>query len=245
MPLRFRQRILESLGKHLIILLVAAFAMAMPVITDSAIAQEGYPRPPLLAPDRPSLFQGALYVEAGTRFRNLNTVSLVLPSNGEVKTPFTDKIWTPFFEMGYQESNFFDIFCGFSWYSVAHSRTLANSVVTWHMDMYVYEFRNGFRSWFPLYGFGRIATKLGFINAIVPYEVNVINGQLAGNQEDWWWHFAGFGGIELEVDYSRFFAKGSAEYSYGTTETYGALLDTDTIMAPCGFAFTISGGMRF
>jgi hypothetical protein len=251
---------------------MVALAVAFGALLSSniACAQESLFRLPYMAPSRPSLYQGAFYSSGGVKFRNINTVKLNLASVsgeetysfGEESFPFTNKFWTPVLEVGYQDSNFFDLFAGFSWFQLDNEKTLTQEdtardvtrQTNYKMRMEVYESRWGGRSWFPIWGFGRIATTLGVIGSVIPYDVevestiagpNVLASSQQGHHWDHFWYLGVIGGAELEVDYNRFLAKAAFEYSLGTNYEYETLLGTTTEMNPSGFSMAFHGGMRF
>lgn len=271
MPLKTRKRLpgSKSTMKHSMVAL--AVALGAIVSANIACAQESLFRLPFMAPSRPSLYQGAFYSSGGVKFRNLNTVKLnVLTASEEgnysypnQSFPFTNKFWTPIVEVGYQDSNFFDLFAGFSWYQLDNERYMrqADSNNTgrlrdthYKVRMEVYESRWGGRSWFPIFGFGRIATTLGITSSVVPYnvEVEIINsgGNVAtfttqGRHKDYFFHWGVIGGVELELDYNRFLAKAAFDYSIGNRYEYETLLGTTTEINPAGFSMAFHGGLRF
>jgi hypothetical protein len=247
-----------------------AVALGALISTNMACAQESMFRLPFMAPSRPSLYQGAFYSSGGIKYRNLNTVKMNLYgateldfSFGPEDFPFTNKFWTPVLEVGYQDSNFFDLFAGFSWYQLDNEKFLTQEdtgglgrirETHYKMRMEVYESRWGGRSWFPIFGFGRIATTLGITSSVVPFDVDVevvnsggdaVTTSQKGGHGDFFWHWGLIGGAEIEVDYNRFLAKAAFEYSVGTRYEYETLLGTTTEMNPAGFSMAFHGGMRF
>ena len=223
-----------------------------------------------------SLFFGKLYFEAGTKYRNVQTVTGIASefifdtpqiddldnaSLGEQKHPFANKLWSPSFELGYQASNFSDLFAGFSWYTLANSATFHQvaaadstftAIINYHVDLEAYETRGGLRSWYPLWGLGRVGATLGGFTTVVPYKVSATRTASAGagftgsgRHEDVWVQIGLIGGLEAEVDLSRLLVKAGVEYSWGSSHVYGTLLGTQTEMRPSGFSAIFSGGYRF
>ncbi len=225
-----------------------------------------------------SLLAGRLYAQAGVRFRNLQTVNAkALETRGqgiedlngdtfvtlpEASYGFTNTIWTPNFEFGYQSSNFGDVFATFSWYGVSNSHgfhqvSSGNQVVTstiqYHIALDSYETRAGVRSWYPLWGMGRIGVTLGGFTSVIPHRVDVTRSNTqgaqfpsgAGSHESTWVQWGGTGGVELELDLSRILLKLAADYSYGSELIYNELLGTETRLAPQGFSAVFAGGLRF
>ncbi len=280
----FWSRLLRSCPLSLLVLAL------IPLV--SVHAQELGPPSPGLPPGPPlpeapgvalpylprSLLAGRLYAEAGVRFRNLQTVnakSLQLTGQGiedlngdtfvtlpETSYGFTNKVWTPNFEFGYQASNFGDVFATFSWFGVSNSHgfqvvSSGNQVVTstiqYHITLDSYETRAGVRSWYPLWGMGRIGVTLGGFTSVIPYRVDVTRANTQGAQfpsgtgshESTWVQWGGTGGVEMELDLSRILFKFAADYSYGSELIYNELLGTETRLAPMGFSAVFAGGLRF
>ncbi len=239
-------------------LLIVAFGTLVMLTASLAAAQQsGLPYPPI-PPGMFSVYGGPLYLSGGIKFTNLDSVKLnIEPTevSGQFEHRFTDKVWYPVIEVGYQGSNFYECFASFAWYSTSHAYSAdqsgPNSVLRhdYHLDMEVYETRTGGRSWTPIWGLGRVGVHLGVINSIVPFHVDVIRrnqqGVVEGHQDDWFWHFAGFCGLETEAAFRNFFAKATAEYSLGTTYTYNMLLNTETEMNISGFSAIFQAGFRF
>jgi hypothetical protein len=267
MPLPVSHGLFVRFRVNIYRLIVVAAVLVTMLGVDTASAQSPF-RLPFMAPSRPSLFDGAFYMSGGVKFRNLSTVTFsTLEATdggaavfGEARYPFTNKLWTPTIEVGYQESNFFDVFAGFSWYDVANAHTMVvvdsvgaveTQTTNYHMRFEVYELRTGGRSWFPVWGMGRIATSLAVATSVVPYwvdatrEFSTVAGVEVGHQYDWAWHFAIIGGVEFELDRGRWFLKTAAEYSYGNQINYESLAGTRTEINPMGFGLVFQGGFRF
>ena len=271
-------------------LLVSTMLIMVFCALSIAGAQETGPSAPEFPPGQPlpeapgislpigprSLFFGKMYFEAGVKYRNLQTVTGMtsefifdtpqiddldetrLPEN---RHPFANKIWSPSFEVGYQASNFSDLFAGFSWYTLAnHARFRQVAAddpnfvadITYSLDMDGYETRGGVRSWYPLWGLGRIGATLGGFTTVIPFTVNVTRDASdgagnsgSGSHDDVWIQIGLVGGLEAEIDLSRLLVKAGVEYSWGSSHEYGTLFGTQTEMRPSGFNATFSGGYRF
>jgi hypothetical protein len=236
-------------------------------------------QPPFFAPKKCSLYGGLFYLSGGAEWRRLLQVELKII---ETQPPgFTGNVfglsaqalgneaWGPTFEAGYQAGDFFDLFTGFSWYSITdpvHRRLNAFDDLgnldfldlTYNLNFTVNEFRSGGRSWIPLFGIGRMGVTLGVITSYIPYQIDVnriisdaatgaVIDVIAGHQADYWIHFAAFGGIDVELGFSIFFVRGSLEGSIGSYQTYE---DTDrlaieTRVNPSAMSLSATGGIRF
>lgn len=252
---------------HTLPLLLMAVALAMAAVgTDAAAQQSGLPYP-VIGPGIRSVYRGPHFFNAGAKYMWFDTVKVVVnpysnpgsaESFNESWHSFDNNMWVPVFEVGRQANNFFDLYAGFSWYSLANAKRFYqisqnNPAVTqqiaYHLDLSGYQIHAGGRSWFPLWGFGRLATSLGMINSLIPYTVDVTRtitgeGTRFDSKKALWWHVAGYVGVELEIGIRNFFGKTQFEYNVGT-QPKRQVLDTVTYVNPQGFTVALSGGLRF
>ncbi len=257
MPLPTSQGLFVTFSLNKCRLVVVVAVLAAIFSADIVSAQSPF-RLPFLAPSRPSVLDGAFYMSGGVKFRNLNTVTM--RAYDSLRHSFTNKFLSPTIEVGYQESNFFDVFAGFSWYDVSNAYTMnvpatfpgaggIAQAINYHLRFEVYELRAGGRSWFPLWGMGRIATTLAVATSVLPFKVDVTrttaNTLEEGHNSDWWLRGAVIGGVEMELDYGRWFLKTAAEYSVGNEVKYESLLGTRTEVNPMGFGLVLQSGFRF
>jgi hypothetical protein len=244
----------------------------------TAMAQDIAMESPFFAPPlKPSLYGGLFYVDGGARWRSLLKVEFrsldrqPAAAGGSFfhldVTKLNNTVWSPFIEVGCQSSDFFDLFAGFSWYTLKAplffesqgfnaAGPVAGTVQDYisNLKMNAYEFRSGGRSWFPIYGLGRISVTAGVITTFIPYEIQLNSQIFAGGalqesvnvtRKDWWVHMAGFLGTELELGFNRFFVRTSAEFSYGSQRQDKDLYGVEINVNPCGLAVAAAGGIRF
>lgn len=252
---------------HTLLLMFLAVALVMvAVVTEATAQQSGVPFP-VVAPGIRSVYRGPHYFNAGMKYMWFDTVKVVVnpyTNSGSIQSfdsstrSFDNNMWVPSFEVGRQASNFFDLFAGFSWFSLGNAARFHQisqtdpaftQQIAYHLDLTGYQIRAGGRSWFPMWGFGRIATSLGMINTFMPYTVDVIRtitaeGSRSDSRKALFWHFAGFAGVEMEIGFRSFFGKGQFEYSFGT-QPKREVLDVVTYVNPQGFTVALSGGLRF
>jgi hypothetical protein len=262
--------------------------------------------------------------------------SILYRYNGQqLNEQFQEKIWTPSIELGFQWTNFFDMFTAFSWYDMSHSVSKhftggtsnllrrqftdtfpfssdnsanwptgpftsntvvvneanqqinpdspgvigfprrvfslvdfgpgtgvpADETVNLAADLRVYEWRNGVRSWVPLYGMGRFGVTFGPMMSILNWNasehgifsftrlvdqvpVTDIFETLDSNRGTLisWGLFAG---ADVEVAMNRWFAKFSGQYNLSEQKALANSPYTDTNINLSGFNGTIAGGLRF
>lgn len=237
-----------------------------------AVAQQLI-EPPFYAPQRTSLMCGVFYFDAGAKWWSLMGVDM--KSNGrEVfgfaggvfaleSQPLGSQSWGPIFEVGYQQDNFFDVFGAFGWYNINDhiARDIQaidlngfaqNMHLAYQLDFTYYQGRVGGRSWYPLYGMGRVGVYLAVQLGVVPFKVSVNETILGGpvltarSHQDYWWHGAGVLGLDLELGYSRYFVKGSVEGVLGgPTLTYEDLGNISTKIKASAVSLSVTGGVRF
>lgn len=256
---------------------------------------------------------------------------------------YMEKIWTPAFEIGYQYTNFFDFFYGFSFFDLSRTmsktglleaelyrRTFTDTfpyfssgsaadtwrgafdsvtaipgnedadyylwadgqgqgffpsrsfgerrdqsqpdrriqeILTHRADIHVYENRLGVTSWFPLYGMGRMGFSVGALLSYIYYRMSGTRsavaletldpendppvfpaGTVLTNEAnsiwDWWFNYGGFVGTDVEVEYDRYFLRGTAEWAFCEMETY-QLFSILTEFNPGGFSYALTAGARF
>lgn len=252
---------------HVVVLLTLAFACL--TFGSSAMAQE-IPQSPFLAPTPPSLLWGRFWFQAGTKYRWIETFRFEFHpfnvggafSNNEILVVFDENIFTPYLETGYQHTNFFDIWFNFSYFELNKPVlknlpvTLPDGTVTLgqvfnRFEANVYEFGTGGRSWFPIWGFGRIGASLGVLLAPMPYRVfQSVNTPgvvvISNSQFDtFFWNTALMTRLDLEFDFAcRFFVKGSIEYDwYFSTLKWGDNVNNTLNIG--GRDFCLSAGIRF
>lgn len=239
---------------------------------NQAVAQQLI-EPPFYAPQRTSLMCGVFYADAGAKWWSLMGVDM--KSNSRPVFGFAggvfalesqaleNRAWGPIFEVGYQQDSFFDVFGAFGWYNINDhiardiqaidlNGFLQTNHLAYQLDFTFYQGRVGGRSWYPLYGMGRIGVSLGAQLGVVPFKVSVnetiIGGPVltAASHSDYWWHGAGFLGLDLELGYNRYFLKGSIEGVLGgPTLTYEDLGFISTKIKASAVSAAITGGIRF
>jgi len=252
---------------HTLPLMFMAIALAVVAVgTDAAAQQSGLPYP-VIPPGINSVYRGPHFFDAGVKYMWFDTVKVVVnrfsnpgsvESFNESQRVFNNDMWVPVFEVGRQANNFFDLYGGFSWFSLANAarfnqvsanNPLITQAIAYNLDLSGYQFQMGGRSWFPLWGFGRIATTLGVINTLMPYTMDVTRtitgeGSRFDSKKALFWHFAGYAGVELEVGYRSFYGKTQFQYNLGT-QPKREVLDVVAYVNPSGFMVALSGGLRF
>jgi len=252
---------------HTLLLMFIALALAVLAVGNEATAQQSGLPFPVVAPGINSVFRGPHWFDAGIMFMALDTVKVIVnPYNNpgstesfnESRHSFGSNVWAPVFEVGRRSNTYFDLYAGFSWFSLSDGKgffqiSQNNPAVTqniaYHFDADAYRFAVGGRSWFPMWGLGRIATTLGMVQALIPYKVNVsrtvtAEGTRSESKNSLWWYVAGAIGVDMEIGYRNFFGKGQVGYNFGTQHKY-EILDVVTHVNPTSLTVALSGGLRF
>jgi hypothetical protein len=130
--------------------------------------------------------------------------------------------------------------------------------VTHGIDMEIYETRLGGRSWFPLFGMGRIAVGVGGTFSPIRYRIRSSRlvtslgpngpGTVLDFRTDqaygWWWNFGAFLSGDLEFQVRNFIARASAEYVLCTSHD-AKVIEVQTSVNPGGMGATLSAGIAF
>jgi len=123
-----------------------------------------------------------------------------------------------------------------------------------------YEWRFGARSWFPMWGLGRLGVTLGPLFNLINYNVDsartvislgptlpagTVTERIARSQNGNQVKFGGYAGADLEAFVGRLgFVKAAAEYSISGKLQY-QLLSVQTEFNPGGFSSYFAAGLRF
>ncbi|MCA1961039.1 MAG: hypothetical protein LDL33_09595 [Desulfomonile sp.] len=248
----------------LMFIVVASVVLA--VGSDATAEQSGLPYP-VITPGINSIYRGPHWFDAGIMYMSLDTVKVVVnpysnpgstESFNESRHSFGSDVWAPVFEVGRQANNYFDLYAGFSWFSLSDGKgffqiSQNNPAVTqniaYRLDVDGYRFAVGGRSWFPMWGLGRIATSLGMVQALLPYKVSATRtitgeGSRSDSKNSLWWYVAGAIGVDMEIGYRSFFGKAQVGYNFGTQHKY-QLVDIVTHVNPTSLTVALSGGLRF
>jgi len=253
---------------HTLPLMFLAAALAIFAVGDDATAQEGGLPYPVIAPSTNSVYRGPHWFDAGIMYMSLDTVKVVFSPYGvpgstinftESQHSFASDVWAPVFEVGRQANNFFDLYATFSWYSFSNGKGIfqLNEImpggirnIAYRLDVDAYRIAAGGRSWFPLTEYGRIATTLGMVQALLPYKVAVTRALTPGDvfaadsHNGLWWYVAGAVGVEMEMGVRNVFGKAQVGYNFGTQHKV-EVLDTTTYVNPTSLTVALSGGLRF
>ncbi len=134
--------------------------------------------------------------------------------------------------------------------------------LTHRVDLETYENRFGFRSWFPVYGLGRVGFSMGTVLSCVYYRVTgarkaisidalgpdtpagTVAGAEAHSLAEWWFNWGGFAGMDMSIEYRGFFGQASADWSLCEDESV-QLMSVETEYNPGGFSVGFMGGVRF
>lgn len=250
----------------------------------------------------------------------------------QINQEYQENIWSPSLELGFQWTNFFDMFTAFSWYDMSRSTSKSftggtsnllrrgfrdtfpyssdnsnawptgpyttstvvgakassqilpdspgvigfprrqfflvdfgagtgvpcNETVNLHTDVRVYEWRNGVRSWIPLYGMGRFgftfgpmlsilnwnASEHGIFTFIIPNLPPSVFETLDSNRGTLlsWGLFTG---LDLEVAMNRWYVKLTGQYNLSEQKALANSPYTDTNVNLSGFTSILAAGWRF
>lgn len=129
-------------------------------------------------------------------------------------------------------------------------------------DIHTYENRFGVRSWYPLYGLGRVGFSMGAVISYIYYRLassqvisaatdlggGVVAGDLLSSQAhslwDYWANYGGFVGMDLSLNYNGYFLRGAADWAFCEDEDR-QILSIITRYNPGGFSLGINGGLFF
>lgn len=140
----------------------------------------------------------------------------------------------------------------------AAARDNVQEDVTHGIDMEIYEGRMGGKSWFPLFGMGRIGVAVGGTFSPIRYRIRSTRlltslgpnapGTVIDFRRDqaygWWWNFGGFLSGDLEFQVGNFITKASAEYVLCTSHD-AKVVEVQTSVNPGGMGATLSAGIAF
>jgi hypothetical protein len=131
--------------------------------------------------------------------------------------------------------------------------------ITHRLDISIFEGRLGGKSWFPIFGFGRLAFSLGGaylpihytvsgtrnVFSLGPHAPGVIIDSRIEVLDGWWlWNFGGFAAAEVELQIGSFLARLGAEYVLSYSQTV-KVLEVNTTINPGGLGALATVGFAF